>query len=85
MTTKLDFSKLDDPRITELLAMEVLMIDEYSMIDEPAWNTIAALLSSIDHTRRPNDTNASVLGNMHILMFGNFKQLPPATSKGDCV
>ena len=73
MTTKLDFSKVDDPRVAELLAMEVLMIDEYSMLDEPAWMTIVSLLSLIDHTRRPNDAKASVLGNMHILMFGDFK------------
>ena len=57
------------------------MIDVYSMLDEPAWMTIASLLSLIDHTRRPNDAKASVLGNMHILMFGDFKQLPPATPK----
>lgn len=80
MISKLDFSKADDPKVGEFLAMQVLMIDEYSMLDEPAWNMIPSLLNLIDHTRRPNDTNASTLGNMHILMFGDFKQLPPATS-----
>jgi len=81
MTTKLDFAKVDDPKVAALLSMSVLLIDEFSMIDEPAWNTIASLLSMIDHSRRPNDTNASPLGNIHILLFGDFKQLPPATSK----
>ena len=81
MTSKLDFAKLDDPKVATLLATQVLLIDEYSMIDEPAWNTIASLLSMIDHSRRPNDTKASTLGNMHILLFGDLKQLPPATSK----
>ncbi len=80
MTTKLDFAKVDDPKVAALLAMQVLLIDEFSMLDEPAWNTIASLLSMIDHSRRPNDANATALGNIHILLFGDFKQLPPATS-----
>ena len=80
MTTKLDFAKVDDPKVAALLSMQVLLIDEFSMLDEPAWNTIARLLSMIDHSRRPNDSNAAALGNVHILLFGDFKQLPPATS-----
>ena len=75
MTTKLDFSKVDDPKVSALLSMQVLMIDEYSMLDEPAWNTIANLLSMIDHTRRPHDVNATALGNCHVLLFGDFKQV----------
>jgi len=43
MTTKLNFAKVDDPKVAALLAMQVLLIDEFSMLDEPAWNTIASL------------------------------------------
>jgi hypothetical protein len=81
LTTKMDFAKVDDPKVAALLAMQVLLIDEFSMLDEPAWNTIGSLLSMIDHSRRPNDANATSLGNIHIILFGDFKQLPPATSK----
>jgi len=41
------------------------------MLDEPAWNTIASLLSIIDHTRRPNDVKATTLGNIHVILFGD--------------
>jgi hypothetical protein len=71
LTTKMDFAKVDDPKVAALLAMQVLLIDEFSMLDEPAWNTIASLLSMIDHTRRPNDGNATTLGNIHIILFGD--------------
>ncbi len=73
LTSKLDFSKVDDPKVAALLAMRVLLIDEFSMLDEPAWNTIASLLSNIDHSRRPDDHAANALGNTHILLFGDFK------------
>ena len=42
-TTKLDFSKVDDPKVAVLLSMQVLLIDEFNMIDEVAWNTITYL------------------------------------------
>ena len=71
MTTKLNFAKADDPKVAILLGLQVLLIDEFSMIDEPAWNTIASLLSIIDHSRRPNDTKAATLGNIHVILFGD--------------
>ena len=40
------------------------------MIDEVSWNTIATLLSIIDHSRRPDDVKASTLGNIHVILFG---------------
>jgi len=71
MVTKLDLSKVDNPKVAALLAMQVLMIDEFSMLDEPAWKTMAGLLSMIDHSRRPNDVKATALGNIHIILFGD--------------
>ena len=35
------------------------------------WNTIASILSTIDHTRRPNDMKTDTLGNMHVILFGD--------------
>ena len=43
------------------------------MIDEKCWNVISELLSVIDHSRRPNDANAEAMGNVHIILFGDFK------------
>ena len=83
LNSKLDFSKLDDAKVAILLKLQVLLLDEDSMIDETSWTSIAGLLSLIDHSRRPTamDESALGIGNMHIILFGDFKQLPPATSK----
>ena len=51
------------------------------MIDVVSWTTIVELLSIVDHSRRPDDHTSSALGNIHIILFGDFKQLPPATSQ----
>ena len=81
--TKLDFAKLNNIKVATLMAMEVLLLDEVSMIDTACWSTIVDLLSIVDHNRRPNANAAAEdpFGHMHVLLFGDFKQLPPATSK----
>jgi len=71
MITKLDFAKVGNPKGAALLAMQVLMIVEFSMLDEPAWNTIASLLSILDHSRRPNDVKGTALGHTNIILFGD--------------
>ena len=70
--TSLDFTQTRDPKVRALLDMRVLLIDEVSMMDIDAWGTIKNILAEI-RLRRP--------GPMHVLMFGDLKQLPPATSK----
>ena len=81
--TKLDFAQVNNIKVATLMAMEVLLLDEVSMIDTPCWSTIVELLSIIDHNRKPGATVSAndVFGDMHIVLFGDFKQLPPATSK----
>lgn len=72
--SKLDLSKTDDPKVALLLVLQVLLLDEVSMIDEIAWMAIGQLLSLIDHSRRPDDMNADALGDLHVVLFGDFKQ-----------
>ena len=78
--TKIDFSK-QTQTVVELLGLEVLLLDEVSMIDDAAFTGICDTLSIIDHTRRPSERTEDCFGPMHVLLFGDFKQLPPATSR----
>jgi len=79
--TKLDFAKLGHPKVQSLMELEVLFCDEVSMIDDDCWSVISELCSVIDHSKRPHARSADAFGNIHVLLFGDFKQLPPATSK----
>ena len=78
--TKIDFSKRT-ASVGELLGLEVLLLDEVSMVDDACFNGICDTLSIIDHTRRPNERPSDCFGPMHVCLFGDFKQLPPATSR----
>ena len=81
--TKLDLAQMNNIKVFALMEMELLLLDEVSMIDTACWSTIVDLLSILDHNRRPN-ADARVedpFGRMHVVLFGDFKQLPPATSK----
>ena len=51
------------------------------MIDDACFTGICDTLSILDHTRRPNERPSDCFGPMHVLLFGDFKQLPPATSR----
>ena len=78
--TKIDFSK-QTQNDAELLGLEVLLLDEVSMIDDACFTGICDTLSIIDHTRRPTERSSDCFGPMHVLLFGDFKQLPPASSR----
>ena len=79
--TKLDLAKLEHVKVAVLMALEVLLLDEVSMIDVDCFGILSEILSNIDHSKRPNAHTSDAYGNVHIILFGDFKQLPPATSK----
>ena len=44
------------------------------MIDVDCWNAIAQAFSVIDHTKRPQERGGDAFGELHVLLFGDFKQ-----------
>ena len=46
------------------------------MMDTEAWNAIAGIMSTIDHSRRPEGAREpeDPFGALHVLLFGDFKQ-----------
>jgi len=113
--SKLDFSKTTDQKVAELIALQLLLIDEVSMLDVDirasvfsqlsnllsviqafsvvwasglvigrmcAWDAMTKILGLADHARhRGFRTESDEYGSCHLILFGDFKQLPPATSK----
>ena len=71
--SKIDFGKLTQSEV-ELILMEVLLLDEVSMLDDPCFAGICDVMSIIDHSRRPAAREADCFGQKHLIMFGDFKQ-----------
>ena len=69
------------PTILLSLSEDVLLLDEVSMIDVDCFRGVMETMSVADHTRRPEKDKADHFGCAHVILFGDFKQLPPATSK----
>ena len=55
--------------------MEVLLLDEISMIDRDCFTSIKKVLSEVNADKQKDE-----FGTAHMLLFGGFKQLPPASS-----
>ena len=62
----MDFTKQTQP-VVELLALDVLLLDEVSMIDDACFAGICDVLSIIDHSRRPAERGADCFGPLHML------------------
>ena len=78
--SKLDFTKRHE-KVVALLRMAILLLDEVSMIDCDIFEALAKQLGIADHTRRGTDAGADECGTVHLILFGDLKQLPPATSE----
>ena len=58
------------------------MLDEVSMLDVDIWEAMAKILGLADHARHRGFRQGSdEHGSVHVILFGDFKQLPPATSR----
>lgn len=51
------------------------------MLDCDIFEALAKQLGIADHTRRGSVDGADEYGEVHLILFGDFKQLPPATSE----
>ena len=88
LESKVDPGKDEDPATQRLLRMTVLIIDEVSMLDDDAWRAIRDQLSAMGHRNLAGTGIAEkahprrdIFGRVHILLCGDYKQLPPATSR----
>ena len=70
-TSNLDLSKVNHSKVVALMAMNVLLLDEVSMMDIDCWSSIVELLSMIDHGREPGVAVADTFGRTHIILFGH--------------
>ena len=68
--SRLDFAKLTNAKVADLMMLEVLLLDEVSMLDTDCFDGICEVLSIIDHNRRPNARAADCFGSVHVLLFG---------------
>ena len=53
-----------------MLALEVLFIDEVSMIDVDCWSAVSELFANVAHAKRPDARSADVFGELHLILFG---------------
>ena len=67
------------------MMLEVMLLDEVSMLDTDCFTDICNVLSIIDHSRRPEARAADCFGPVHVILFGDFKQLPPCSSQAPFV
>ena len=73
--SKLDFAKVTQTKVAALIQLQVLLLDEVSMLDYVCFNSICKVLSDIDHCRRPDATaHSDLLGCIAFILFGDLKQ-----------
>ena len=83
----MDAAKVGDDATDRLRKMTVLFIDEVSMIDDYTWPAIRDQLTTIAASNRHDMLDgkppppADDYGGVHLVLFGDLKQLPPATSR----
>ena len=70
LKSKLDLAKTEHPKVAALLALEVLFIDEVSMIDVDCWSAVSELFAAVAHAKRPDARAADDFGDIHLIIFG---------------
>ena len=71
LKTKLDFAKPGHPKVAALLALEVLLIDEVSMIDVDCWSAVTSLFATVAPAARPGAPVTDDFGEVHVILFGD--------------
>ena len=73
--SKLDFSKVTHGKVASLIKLQVLLLDEVSMLDDVCFKNICKVLSDIEDCRRPSaPSGGDNFGSIHIVLFGDLKQ-----------
>ena len=70
LKSKLDLAKTEHPKVAALLALEVLFIDEVSMIDVDCWSAVSEFFAAVAHAKRADARSADVFGELHLILFG---------------
>ena len=71
LQSKLDFAKTGHPKVAALMALEVLFVDEVSMIDVDCWATVSKLFAVVSQSKRPGTHSADEFGDVHVILFGD--------------
>ena len=66
----MDLTKTGHPKVAALIALEVLFIDEVSMIDVDCWTTVSEVFAAVAHAKRPDPRAADGFGEIHLILFG---------------
>ena len=64
------------------MALEVLFVDEASMIDVDCWSTVSTLFAALGQAARPGVPAADDFGDVSLILFGAAHVL---TKKQKCV
>ncbi len=67
----MDFAKLDHKKVLAILEMQILLLDEVSMIDTDCWQKILEVFAIAQQTRRPNGQPQDNIGDLHLVLFGH--------------
>ena len=70
MKSKFDFASPGHPKVAAMLALEVLFINEVSMIDVGCWRTVSELFAAVGRSKRPDARAADDFGEIHLILFG---------------
>ena len=81
LQSKLDLNRDHDEVVKELKRMEVNLVDEFSMIDVDLYDVMREMWRRLAAYRKPSGAGLDEFGDLHIVLFGDLKQLPPATRR----